>query len=238
MKRATRIAALILPALLLAAGALRAQHIPSPYTFLPQKQGLGLYAGYLLTDPTVSVDSVQTADFGPQSAPLIGLDYNLRVSSALVLRAGVAVSPSERKVYRAGVTSDSNTVSPVYSGSKASMPLAIVDVGMRLNLTGSRTYRGLAPWVAAGGGVVSWLKKTSPLEADVPAAERFTFGPAFALSLQAGTDWYPTPRLSLGVHAADYLWKLKVPRGFVGGVTKSSEWTNNLGVTAGAAIHF
>jgi hypothetical protein len=239
MTRRTRLAALVLPALLLASGPLRAQHIPSPFTSLPERQGLSAWGGYLLTDPSVAVSKTERAEFGPRSAALLGVDYSVRLSNALSFRAGAAFSPSQRRVYRAGVTSDSNTVSPVFSGTMASVPLLVTDAGLKLSLTGARTYRGIAPWVAAGAGMVTWLKKNSAAEADVPSSERFTFGPSFALTLRAGNDWYPTRRLSVGVHATDYLWKVKIPRGFRLDTTAgTSEWTNNYGLSAGAAVHF
>ena len=239
MTRRTRLAALFLPALLLAAGPLRAQHIPSPFTDLPARQAVRVYGGYLLTDPSVAVSKTERADFGPRSAPLIGADYSVRLSNAVSFRAGTAFSPAKRRIYRAGVTSDTNTVSPIFSGQTASVPLLVTDAGLRLNITGARAWRGMAPYVGAGAGFVTWLKKASAAETDIPGAERFNFGPAFALTLQAGNDWYVGRRLSVGVHATDYLWKLRVPRGFrLDTTVGTSEWTNNYGLSAGAAVHF
>jgi hypothetical protein len=239
MTRRTRLAALVLPALLLAFGPLPAQHIPSPFTSLPEKQGVSVYGGYLFTDPSVAVSKTERAEFGPRSAPLVGLDYSIRLSNALSFRTGAAFSPSQRRIYRAGVTSDTNTVSPVFSGNLADVPLLVADAGMRLNITGSRAYHGMAPWAAAGAGVVTWLKKTSAAEANVPSDERFNFGPSFALTLKIGNDWYPTRRLSVGVHATDYLWKVRVPQGFrLDTTVGTSEWTNNYGLSAGATVHF
>jgi hypothetical protein len=239
MTRRTRFAALVLPALLLAAAPLRAQHIPSPFTNLDQRQGVTFYGGYLLTDPSVAVSKDERADFGPRSAALVGADYSIRVSNALSFRSGLAFSPAQRRIYRAGITSDTNTVSPVFSGQMADVPLLVVDAGLKLNITGARAYRGMVPYVGAGAGVVTWLKKASAAEVDVPSAERFNFGPAFALTLKAGNDWFVGRRFSVGVHATDYLWKVRVPRGFrLDTTVGSSEWTNNYGLTAGAAVHF
>jgi hypothetical protein len=239
MTRLLRAAALLLPAMLAGAGTLAAQTVPSPYQYLTKKQSVEITAGYLFTDPTVHVNDTLTAAFGPQSAPLVSMAYSLRVSEAVSLRAEVGYAPSKRSVYRADVTSDTTTVSPVRTSTKVDIPLYVADAGLRLNLTGARTWHGMAPWAGAGAGLVGWIKGTSADEASVPVTERFQFGPAFALALRAGNDWYPTQRLSVGVHASDYLWKVKVPRGFQSGSKAvTSEWTHNFGVTAGAAVHF
>jgi hypothetical protein len=239
MTRISRLSAMLLPALLLGAAALPAQQVPSPYDYLTSKQGLEVWAGRLFTDPTVHINDTVTATFGPQSALLVGAGYTLRVSDAISLQLNAGYSPSKRHVYRADVTTDSTTVSPVRTTTTVDIPLVVGDLGVRLNLTGARTYHRMAPWVAGGAGVVSWLKANGSGESDVPATERFRFGPSFALALRAGNDWYPSRRVSVGVHAADYLWKVKVPKGFqFGAKAVTSEWTHNFGVTAAVAVHF
>jgi len=239
MTRSPRAAALLLPLLLAFAGGLAAQQVPSPFRYVEKKQSVDVFAGYLFTDPTVHTTDTLSAGFGPRSAPLVGAAYTMRVSTAVSLRAEAAFSPSKRYVYQADVTTDTSAVSPVRSNTQVDVPIGIADIGVRLNITGDRTWHSHAPWVMAGAGVVGWLKGTSEEEALIPATERFRFGPTFALSLQAGNDWYPSQRISVGVHAADYLWKLKVPTGFqFGSKAVSSEWTHNFGVTAGAAFHF
>jgi hypothetical protein len=238
--RRTRIALLALPALLLGARALQAQQITSPYRYLERKQGLTGFAGYLFTDPKVTISKGVSAEFGPRSAPLFGARYNISLSNALALDFTAAYSPSERKLYRADVTTDPTHVSPVATGTTARMPLLIADAGVRINLTGQRSWHELAPYAAATGGLVTWLKKNGTAENSIPTTERFDFGPGFALGAKVGTDFYATPRLSLNVELSDRLWKVKIPTGFqTGGTTaKDHEWNSNYGATVGAAIHF
>lgn len=236
----TRLALLALPALLLGAGELRAQQIPSPFRWIEPTQGLGVYAGYLWTNPTVNINEDEKAELGPQSAPIFGIRYHGRLTGPLDAQVSVGFSPSERKIIRAAVSLDSARANPTDTGLTASMPLLTADAGFRLNLTGPRTYHSLQPYVGASGGVVTWLKKTSSAEsAAVTSDQRFDFGPSLAVGLRAGTDWYATRRISVNVEASDRLWKLAVPRGFrVGENPVDSEWKNNYAVTVGGSYHF
>lgn len=221
-----RLAAAALAAALTApAGALTAQSIPSPYRYLEEGQAVTLYGGYLDTD-------TGERDLGPQSAPLVGARYNIRFAGPVSGELGASFLPSRRSVRVRSATGDS-TLSTL---GEVDAPLILAEAGLRFQVTGPRSWRGLAPFVSATGGLISDLAGTSSLEEEVPEDQRVDFGPAFAVGLSAGTDWYLTRRLSVQVAGRGYLWRFGTPTGFTG--REENDWLRGLGGTAGVAFHF
>lgn len=234
---------IVLPALLALAAAwaapVEAQTIPSPYRFIEKGQAVEPWVGYLFTDPTVALNADSVGEFGPQSAPIIGARYRGRLTGPLTGEVIVGFSPSERKVIDPVFNDDSTVVRARPTGETASLPLLVVEAGMRLQLTGARTWRGFAPYVGGSGGVVTWLKGHTSAELNQFENEQFDFGPGFALGLRAGTDWFVSPRVAVNAEVSDRLWKLSTPLAYrIGNDPVESEWTHNLGVSVGAAVHF
>ncbi|MBA2243608.1 MAG: hypothetical protein M3483_08465 [Gemmatimonadota bacterium] len=217
---------------LLGTSALEAQRITSPYRYIEERQSLSVFAGYLLTQ---SLDP----DLGPQAAPVVGARYNLRLGGPIAGEGALAFIPSERTIFAArGVDpSDPTRTIPIGVGT-ASMPLLLAEAGIRLNITGPRTWNGLAPYALAVGGVVANLRGRTAAEEDVPEDELFSFGPGFAVGMGGGTDWYLSRRFSLRAEVRDQIWRLTIPQGLTEEGVRDSRWTNNLGLSLGAAYHF
>lgn len=237
--RRSRTAALLLPLLALAAtaGSVAAQQIPSPYRYVETTQGVQLYGGWLLTDATVSIRDDVSAAFGPQDAPLVGARYLIRLSGPIDGEVGVAFSPSERRLFTRPLAGD--TLTPVDTGETAAAPLLLAEAGLRFNVTGARTWRGLQPYVGASGGLVMELGSRDPAESELSETERVDFGPGFALGLKLGADWNPSDRWTLFAEASDRLWKVEIPPAFLDAAADDdSEWTNNVGLTAGLSYRF
>lgn len=212
---------------LLAPGALLGQHVPSPYRYLEETHSLGLFGGYLVTEPG---DPPQ----GPQSAPLLGARYSLRLSGPLSGEALVAFAPAERRLFQAPVV---GTPEPTEVG-RVEMPLLLAEGGLRFSLTGARTWRGLAPYVVGSLGLVTNLRGAEARERTLPNEARFRFGPGLAVGVGGGLEWYATQRLSLQLEARERFWRVVTPGTFRPDGREESDWTPNLGLSAGAAIHF
>jgi len=235
--RRTLIATFAFASLLGGASALRAQTIQSPIRYIETKQSVAPFVGYLWTDPTLHIRDAEV-ELGPQSAVLAGLQYNIHFAGPLYGEVLLGFSPTERKVYVPGSTTSANSVNPVEVGT-TSMALALADAGLHFNLTGPRTWRGIAPYAVASGGVVADLKRTSDLDAQVPDGSDFDLGPSFALGLGIGTDWYPTQRLSIRAEGRDRFWRISAPQGLRPADLKTvSEWNHNFSLSIGAALHF
>lgn len=229
--------ALLAILLLLSARSLTAQNIPSPYRYIEERHSLGAFAGYLWTDGgEIGVDSATVLQLGPRSAPLFGARYGLRFGGPASGEVALGFAPSERTVY---ARRDSTAASPVEERGTTDAPLLIAEAGVRFHLTGERTWNGLAPFAIATGGLVTDLGGE---DEDVPELQRFDFGPAFAVGIGAGTDWFVGRRLSLRLEVHDRLWRITLPQGLRNPAEnlddERTEWSNNLGLSIGAAYHF
>lgn len=235
--RRTLIAALALCALFGAGSALRAQTIPSPIRYVDPKQSFGVSAGYLFTSPAVEINDEQV-EFGPQSGPLVTARYQIRFGGPLSGEARLSFSPTQRKVYAPSAETNPDLFVPEEVGEE-NLALLMGEAGLVFHLTGPRTWHGLAPFVAGSGGLATDLARGSDLEEDIAETARYDFGPSFALGLGAGTDWFPTRRLSVRLEARDHFWKIEAPAQISTlADAKLSEWTHNFSINLGAAFHF
>lgn len=216
-------------ALLACPARLRAQNIPSPYQYIEKAQSFGVYTGYLFTG---SGDR----DIGPKSAPVIGARYVGRFAGPAAAVVSMSFMPSSRDVYaRTDVTNP--TASLVRLG-EADAQMFIVQAGLRFGITGPRTWHGFAPSLTAKAGLISDLASRSSVEAPLPQDQLVDFGPSFALGVSAGTDWFLSRTLSVDLGVEDQIWRLSTPEGLSPSGKGESDWTQNIGITIGAAFHF
>jgi opacity protein-like surface antigen len=208
------------------------QRIDSPYRFLDYGQFIGVYGGHI---------SVQEGriGIGPEAAPILGVNWALRVSGPFAIGADVGYVSTTRTVRdTVFVTADST----YRALGEADVQLLVVMGNLRLNLTGARTWNNLQPHIVLGAGVAVDLAGRSTLEDELDSTQRYDFGTSFAGQFGAGVDWFPTSRVSLKVDARSLLWKLGVPDAFrlteTGRSLPGSEWEQNLALTAGLSIHF
>jgi hypothetical protein len=226
-------------ALLVYAGAAAGQTVPSSFQYIEKNRSLTVYGGYLFTDPSMALPDSQSAELGPQSAPLFGLRYALRVGGPLSVEANVGFSPAERKLYTAALNPDTSNVVVTPTGGTTSEPLVMGELGLRFHLTGDRTYRNLAPFVLASGGAIAGLGEAGEEEEDIPEHRRFDLGPSLAVGAGTGLDYFPSQRLSLRAELTYRLWRLRVPTGLLSsGSGQVKEWSANTGVSLGATYHF
>jgi hypothetical protein len=216
----------VLGPFLAVAPALRAQTIPSPYHYVEKAQTLGIHAGYLWTERG-------KYDTNPTSGPLVELRYEGRFAGPVSAIASVDFLSSDRPVYTRAAGATTSVRLP-----DASSLVASAEAGFRLSITGPRTWHGLQPSVATTAGLVTNLAGRTDEEKQLPGDQLVRLGPAFAVSPSAGIDWFPTERISLDLRATDHIWRRTTPAGLTDSGTKETAWTNNVGVTVGAALHF
>lgn len=211
-----------------AARPLLAQEITSPFRYVEATQAAGAYVGWLAT-------STGESDLGPRSAPLLGARYSIRFGGPVTGEAILSGGPSERTIYGRTIAGGDTTLVGL---ADTDVFLLLAEAGLRFHLTGPRTWNGLAPFVAASGGLAMDLLGSSEFEEALAEEQRFDFGPGFAVGLGAGTDWFLTERLSARLEARDYVWRLSTPAGLAGTGREETEWTHNFAFTLGAALHF
>lgn len=219
--------------LALAAGAARAQRITSPYRYIDPRQSVQLFGGHISTDQPFT-------ELGPASGAFAGGRYAIRVNGPLEIEGQLAYFPSTRIVRDTTFTVHGTDSTFTEIGS-AKQRVLVATAGLRFDLTGPRTWHGLQPFLAIGGGVALGVNGANEADQQVPADLRFRFGTSFAASGGGGLEWYITHNVALRGDARAFLWKLKTPQAFAiadARVPADGDWTQNLSFTAGVAVHF
>lgn len=206
-----------------------AQNIPSPYRHIERAQSLSPYGGYLAT-------SRGEVGIGMASGPTFGLQYAGRIAAPVAGVARVSFTPSERTIYTRESATDPE--SPLVALEDASAGILAAEAGLRLLLTGPRTWNSLAPYVEATGALLSVTGSRTEEERELPSNQIVDFGPSFAVGVATGTEWFLSDRLSVNLSLKGLLWRLSIPEGLSTTGREDSEWTRNYGATIGAAFHF
>jgi hypothetical protein len=239
MTRIARILPLAVLALLLSVGSAAAQTIPSRYRYIEETQRLGVFAGYLALARGLEVNDSVSIPIGPRSAPVVGVRYGVRLSGALDFQTSLSVIPTSRDLWSIRFSADSTVRTPQDLEESVSATIVEGDVGLRLSLTGPRTWNGIAPYAGVSAGLVTDLRGVQEAEEEIPDLARFRVGPSFALGANLGTDWFLAPRTSLRIDLQGKLWRMSTPEGFVPGRRSGrGEWNPGIGVNVGGAIHF
>lgn len=237
MTRFTGIAALAVFAATHAAGA-QVGYEPgrSPYRDLERSHELTVYSGAYRAHP----DAARVA---PQSGAMLGLRYQWLAGGAANLTAEVSRVASQRRVLDPDLpkclTGDPNDCKLI---STFRWPLYFADIGVALNLTGSRSYRHLVPEVRGGLGLVSDFHTRGDVG-------DFSFGTRFAVTWGGGIRWVVAGPLQLRFDLTNRLYKVRYPASYyslapdtsrilVPILNKRSAWMNNAALTIGASFLF
>ncbi len=190
----------LLLGLAVAPGAV-SQTIPSPYRFIEGTHSSGLVVGFVN-------DNRGELGLGPGGGTLFGGRYAIELRGPLALELTGYLLPTDRVVYQAVSGVGLVPLGPV------DMTLAALDARLRFTLTGARTWRGLAPFVSLGGGLVGNFAAQSEVEAPLTQPERFAFGPSFLGTMGGGLRFIPGDRIEFRADASLSIWKLGTPVGF------------------------
>ena len=198
----------------------------SPFRDLPFRQEATIVAGYY----AAGKDPVGVA---PQSGPLIGARYEVRIGGPAQFAVRVARVFTERSILDPTQPEETRII------GTQSWPLYLADLGITFNLTGQKSFHGFVPVTTIGGGVATDLRGSE----DVGG---YNFGTAFALSFGAGIRWVSDGPLQLRLDVLDYLYQVQypnsyfVPSGTLPPVRSGSQnvWTHNAAITLGGSVQF
>ncbi|MGH7589871.1 MAG: hypothetical protein ACREL2_00415 [Gemmatimonadales bacterium] len=194
----TRLPALSLLALL-AGGPLAAQvgHPPdqSPYRDITHPGGLLLRYGHV-------GGSGGSLGVGPHDGNGWGLRYDVRLSGLLGAHLGFTHFSGVRDAY--------NPDDSVATRRKGPFPqsVTLLGAGMQANLTGAKSWHGLAPFIDGEIGAAIG----STVAADTSSL--YSFGTKLYLQPGVGAQWYVTNRLRVRFDARLMFWNLKYPSSF------------------------
>ena len=180
------------------------QVIPSAYKFIEMRQEVGAFAGKAnLGKGQLGLD--------PSSASVVGVRWSLDVGSALSLEADGSIFLAERDVLDLSRAENDRVI------GQSDMTIVLLDVRLRLNLTGHRTWHGIQPYVAFGAGIAGEGGVDRTLEESVlmPQDQRFDFGNRFTATLASGLSLDLSERFSLRADGLFSLWKMGTPTGWL-----------------------
>lgn len=197
----TRFFALLIGGALMVPTAAEAQSIPSPFSYLEQKQEFGIYGGLLNS-------GTGRFGYGPSGGPMLGLRYGIELSGPLGVEGVVGIVDASRDIIDPGRVEGDRVI------GQADMLLTMIDARIRFSFPGRRSWHNLSPFLTAGGGVV--LNSSGQADADqlLLPEDVFDFGTSFFGTLGLGTRWFITDRLALRGDGVFSLWQISTPPGF------------------------
>lgn len=207
-----------------------AQRIPSPYRFIDTRQELGAFAGYLSAD-------TGPFEFGPEGGLLTGVRYSIELSGPFSLEGVGSVVAGERSVVDPRRSEGSRII------GSANTYLTSLDARLKFALNGRRTWRGLGPYLTAGGGFVLDVAGEDELDLQLEEEDRFSQGTSFLGVMGGGVRFFPSRRLMLRADLEGRFWKIETPSGFsdpdlaIPNVERD-QWISGWGFTLGAALRF
>ena len=207
-----------------------AQQIPSPYSFIDSRHEGSFLVG-------IATENRGQLELGPGGGTTLGGRYSIKMGAAFGFEATGLLLSTDRRVVDPEAEGG-----PEFLGTTSSL-VGAVDARIRFSPMGHRTWNGLAPYAAAGGGVGMDFRRSSALEEDMSSEARFSFGPSFMGTLGAGLRWLPGERLGFRVESNFHLWKLGTPRPFLDlqeelGSLPDQEWTGLGTILVGASLRF
>jgi hypothetical protein len=185
-------------ALLLVAGSASAQvgHDPahSPYRTLRYGQFLGVTGGYFNGDGG-------SLGLAPHKGATVGLRYDFLAAGTVTVGLAGTFGDTERLIVDPHQPIETAVTGPV----KQSM--TIVEGIIQFNITGGKSWHGIAPFVSAGLGLA--LGQSTPAD-----TSGFKFRTKFAFTPGIGARLFLSERLFVRLEARSPFWQLSYPAAF------------------------
>jgi len=166
----------------------------SPYHDLPRATGPMLRVGYLGGERG-------RVPVGHANGRTFTLGYDIALGGPSTFSASVTYALTDRFVMDP-FKNDSVRKSGPYQDD-----MLLVEVGLRFNLTGRKTWNNFAPYLSAAGGIA--VSEGSPTD-----SSGYKFGKKLTISPGTGLRWYPSRRLSVALDARAIFWRLRYPPDF------------------------
>lgn len=209
------------------------QTIPSSYTFIEYSKEWAVFAGKSDINPG-------QLGLGPQNSTTVGGRWAIAFAGAASFEATGTLFMATREVRDVFRPTDNRVL------GMGDIDVALLDLRLRLNLTGQRAWRGLQPFIVFGGGVAAQVSVDRALEgsSQMPVEEQFAFGTRFAGTVGGGANFHVSNKISLRLEGVMNLWKIKTPVGWLTVVADPNnenpqdEWVSAKSITLGASWRF
>jgi opacity protein-like surface antigen len=185
-------------ALLLLAGPASAQvgHDPasSPYRTLRYGQFLGMTAGYFNGDGG-------NLGLAPHKGATVGLRYDFLAAGTVTVSLAGTFANTERLIVNPHNPIETAVTGPVKQS------VTILEGIIQFNITGGKSWRGIAPFVSAGIGL--GLGQSTPAD-----TSGFKFKAKAMFTPGIGARIFLSERLFLRIEARSPFWQLSYPAAF------------------------
>ena len=220
----------ILYSIAVASAPAAGQTIPSPFAFIEYSHEWAVFFGKSDINPG-------QLGLGPQDATMGGGRYSAAFGGAMSVDLSGTMFASTRDVLDVSRPEDDRVL-----GSE-DLDIFLFDVRLRLNLTGGRTWHGLQPFIAFGGGVAVPFSVSHGFEISglMPNDEWYVFGTRFTGAFAGGTSYHVSDKLSFRLDGMMNLWKIATPVGWLTvdadplGENPQGEWVSAKSITLGAS---
>ena len=170
----------------------------SPYRDITLRSGPVFFVGHLSNDRG-------RAGVGPSNALTFGSRYEIPAGRSLVLQFTAAYLKGDRFI----IDPAADSASPARRTGPVTSDLLLTEFGLQLRLTGGKTWRGVAPYIGAGFGLL--FEVNSPGDT---TGSGYQFGSKLTLSGSTGLRWYPSRRLMVNADLRAQMWRLRYPVSF------------------------
>jgi hypothetical protein len=178
-----------------------AQSIPSPYTYLEERQEIGLLFGYMNV-------ANGRFNYGPKGGNLFGVRYGIELSGPLSFEGVIQYIDGTRWVVDPGREQGDRII------GEAPADITTIEARLKFTATGRRAWNGIAPFLAFGGGMALASSGEAELDGVLLADDRFDYGTSFFGTVSGGVRWYLTDRFTLRGDGVFSLWKIDTPPGY------------------------
>jgi hypothetical protein len=163
----------------------------SPFQDLPRGNPFVLSFGYLSGERG-------SVPVGPSNGATIGLRYPVQVGGPTSVVFSLIYANTDRFV-----------VDPTDSAAKRrtgpfSSPVLMTDIGLRIALTGAKTWHGVSPYIGAALGLA--FAVSPPKD---PSG--YDYGTKFTIAPETGIRWLPMRRMCVDLNARLIDWRLHYP---------------------------
>jgi hypothetical protein len=138
---------------------------------------------------------------GPHDGPAYGFRYDIRNGSTLQFGFAFSYAELQRLIVNPFVELANRVSGPV------DQTVGLAEINLQFNLTGTKTWHRLAPFLGAGIGLT--FPNTTPGD-----SSGYDFGHKIYLVPSAGVRLFVTDRLFLRGEVRSVFWKLKYPNSF------------------------
>ncbi len=184
-----------------------AQSIPSPYTYLEERQEIGAFAGYMNV-------SNGRFNYGPRGGTLLGVRYGIELSGPLSFEGVLQYIDGTRWVVDPGRAEGDRRLTDGGVLVEAPADITTIEARLKFTATGRRAWNGIAPFLDFGGGIAIGSSAESEYDAILLADDRFDFGTSFFGTVSTGARWYLTDRFTVRADGVLSLWKIDTPPGY------------------------